>query len=214
MIGPGQFGLARDPSSRDPYLPRAVWPYPDEPGRGGFLVLPADAGRWEPRPGDCIDVLAPVGRPLDLGTARHILLVGEGTWTATLLAIAANALRLDREVALVFRADSSDSLPAHLLASEIEYHTDAGGPSAELVTWADRIIAAGSPDLYRALAIGMNASRYRVEPGVAHVLVDPLMPCGTGDCGACTVETRRGLALACMDGPFFDLSDLEYRRAR
>ena len=66
----------------------------------------------------------------------------------------------------------------------------------------------------RALADTIRAVRYRVEVGLARVLIDLPMPCGTGDCFACAVETRHGIQLACAGGPAFDLSEFENRRAR
>jgi len=102
---------------------------------------------------------------------------------------------------------------AHLLSPEIEYRTD-DALSAELILWADAVVASGSDELYRALADVIRAVRYRLELGFARVIVDAPMPCGTGACYACAVETARGVQLACADGPAFDLAMLENRRAR
>jgi hypothetical protein len=62
------------------------------------------------------------------------------------------------------------------------------------------------------LADTLRAARYRIEPGLTRVLIDLPMPCGTGECYACVVETRRGIQRACVDGPAFDLSALDNRR--
>jgi dihydroorotate dehydrogenase electron transfer subunit len=40
------------------------------------------------------------------------------------------------------------------------------------------------------------------------VLLTPPMPCGTGACQACAVQTRRGWKLACREGPLFPLAEL------
>jgi dihydroorotate dehydrogenase electron transfer subunit len=40
------------------------------------------------------------------------------------------------------------------------------------------------------------------------VLLEEVMPCGTGICYGCAVETRRGVRLVCKDGPRFDLRDV------
>ena len=47
----------------------------------------------------------------------------------------------------------------------------------------------------------------RVMPGrrFAQALVTPPMACGVGACQGCAVEMRRGIRLACTDGPVFDL---------
>ena len=212
----GQFALLRDPTTFDPYMRRTAWLHRIE-GASVALTLPAnDPLAARARPGDTLDALAPLGRAIELdANVRHVLLVGEGARAAPLIAIAERAVRQQREVVLVSRAASSnDLLPSHLLAPEVEYRTDPDALGAELVTWADAIVASGSEELYRTLADAIRAARYRVEVGLARVLIDLPMPCGTGDCFACAVETRHGIQLACADGPAFDLAEFENRRTR
>jgi dihydroorotate dehydrogenase electron transfer subunit len=163
------------------------------------------------RAGDWLDALAPLGVAVGLdANAQHLLLIGEGARITPLVALAENAIAQRREVVLVFRAGAAAEIfPAHWLAPEIEYRTDAGELGSELVAWADRIFASGSDEFYRSLIQAVRAARYRIEPGIAHALIDIPMPCGTGDCYACAVKTRHGVHLACADGPFFDLSELD-----
>jgi dihydroorotate dehydrogenase electron transfer subunit len=205
---PGQFALARDPSTFDPYLRRTMWLYRLERERGTFTLPAHDPLAARARIGDTLDLLAPIGRAVEFdANARHILLIGEGARLAPLLAIADSAISQQREVVLVWRG--ADAFPAHLLAPEIEYRTDASALGDELLTWADAIVASGTDELYRTLADSARAARYRLEPGLARVLIDLPMPCGTGDCYVCAVETRHGIQLACIDGPAFDLADLK-----
>lgn len=213
---PGQFALLRDPTTFDPYLRRTAWPYRIEAERVAFTVPSHDPLAARARAGDTLDLLAPLGRAIEFeASARHILLIGEGAHAARLIAIAESAIKQQREVVLVSRAAAVDEIfPAHLLAPEIEYRTDAEALGAELIAWADAIVASGSNEMDAALADVVRAARYRIEPGFARVLIDLPMPCGAGDCYACAVETRRGIQLACLDGPAFDLSALENRRAR
>jgi dihydroorotate dehydrogenase electron transfer subunit len=54
----------------------------------------------------------------------------------------------------------------------------------------------------------------RARPGpISHfaqvLLTDVPFACGVGACMSCAVEGERGLRLACIDGPVFDLKDLE-----
>jgi len=43
-------------------------------------------------------------------------------------------------------------------------------------------------------------------PREAQALVVTPMPCGgLADCGVCSVEVKRGMELACKDGPVFNL---------
>jgi len=226
---PGQFALLRDPTTFDPYLRRTAWLYRIDGTRVAFTLPANDPLAARARAGDTLDMLAPLGRAVEFdASARHILLVGEGARVATLIAIAENAIRQQREVVLVLRLhfaalpsavaqdsaqDASEVFPAHLLAPEIEYRTDSDALNTELIAWADTVVASGSDELRRGLADAIRAARYHIEPGFARGLIDLLMPCGTGDCFACAVETRHGIQRACVDGPWFDLAEFEQRRA-
>jgi dihydroorotate dehydrogenase electron transfer subunit len=208
---PGQFARLRDPMTFDPYLRRTAWFYRVDGGRVAWTLPEGDPLAARSRAGDMLDVLAPLGRAIELDpNARHVLLVGQAAHIAPLLAIAERAVLQQREVVLVGRA--AEAFPAHLLPPEIEYRTDPGAMGNELIKWADVIIASGSDELYHALADSVRAVHFQIEPGRVRVLIDVPMPCGTGDCYACAVETRRGIRLACVDGPLFDLSELGNRR--
>lgn len=208
---PGQFALVRDPSTFDPYLRRTAWLFRAVDGRVALTLDAKDPLARRARVDDWLDVLAPLGNAVGLAAnARHILLVGEGARLTPLIAIAENAIAQRREVVVISRAGSAaEILPAHLLAPEIEYRADVGELGSELAAWADCIYASGSSDLYRWLAPAVRGVRYRIEPGRVHALIDIPMPCGTGECYACAVKTRHGVQLACADGPFFDLSELD-----
>ena len=213
VLHPGQFALARDPSTLDPYLRRTMWLYRIQDERITFTLPVYDPLAVRARNGDIIDILGPLGRPVEFApSARHILLIGESVRIAPLFAIADNAIAQQREVVLACRG--ANILPAHLLAPEIEYRTDVSAFSPELIAWADAIVASGPGELYRVLADAVRVARYRLEAGLARVLIDLPMPCGTGDCYACAVDTRHGLQLACVDGPAFDLIDLENQSLR
>jgi dihydroorotate dehydrogenase electron transfer subunit len=210
---PGQFALAREPATLDPYLRRAIWLYRIGGERIAFTLSAFDPLATRARVGDTLDLLAPLGHAVEFdANARHILLIGEGARVAPLFAIADNAIAQQREVVLVCRG--ADILPAQLLAPEIEYRIDASAQTTELIAWADAIVASGPGELYRVLADTIRAARYRLGAGLARVLIDVPMPCGTGDCYACAVETRHGVQLACVDGPAFDLIDLENQSLR
>lgn len=209
---PGQFARLRDPLMFDPYLRRTAWFYRAD-GAQIALTLPVrDPLAVHARVGAALDVQAPLGRVMELDVnARHVLLIGQAARIAPLLAMAELAIAQQREVVLVGLA--AEDLPAQLLAPEIEYRSDTGALGDELARWADVIIASGSDEMYRAIADTLRGVRFHVEPGRMLVLIDVPLPCGTGDCYACAVETRRGLQLACVDGPLFDWGELENRRA-
>jgi dihydroorotate dehydrogenase electron transfer subunit len=214
-IHPGQFALARDPLTSDPYLRRTLWPYEITAGSITFALPSHDPLAQRTRAGDTIDVNAPFGRAIEFNAnVRRILLIGEDERLALLVAIAHDAIKRKLEVVLAAKCNlASDFFPPHLLSTEVEYRTEDTFNS-DLIAWADAIVASGSPEFYRMLANAIRDVRYLLEPGFAQVLVDLPMPCGVGICGACTIETGRGVRLACTDGPTFDLSELEDRRTR
>ena len=211
-IRPSQFALARDATTFDPYLRRTLWLYSIDSNRVAFTLAAHDPLASRARPGDLIDLLAPIGHTIDFAAhAKRMLLISEGTRALQLMATAHDAIVNKREV--VFTCIATDNFPIHLLSPEIEFRADAE-LNSELIAWADALVASGSSDLYRALGEAARAARYRLEPGFARVLIDLPMPCGTGACGACSVDTTRGVKFACVDGPAFDLVEFENRRAR
>lgn len=212
---PGQFALVRDPTTLDPYLRRTTWLYQIEGEHVALTLSSRELLVARARPGDTLDLLAPLGRAIEFdASARHIVLVGEGTRVAPLVAVAHNAIEQGCEVVLATRAASPPEVfPAHLLSAAIEYRTGSESLNAELIAWTDAIVASGSDELYRALADAVRAVRFRIEPGLVRVLIDRPMPCGTGACYACAVETQHGIRLACTDGPSFDLIEFENEKA-
>lgn len=213
---PGQFALVRDPVSFDPYLRRTAWFYRRDNGahtedtRVAFTLPTRDPLVQRTHVGDVMDVLAPLGRQIDFeASAQHILLLGEGYRVAPLLAVAESAVKQNRAVTLLTRGDP---FAAHLLPPEVEYRAEEA-PNAELIAWADTVIASGSDDWYRLIGETVRATRYRLEPGFLRVIVDLPMPCGIGACGACAVSSAsRRVRWACTDGPIFDWVELERAR--
>lgn len=209
-LRPGQCALIRDPASFDPYLRRVAWLYAIGDARVSFTLSARDPLVARTRVGDELDLLAPFGRALELDpNTRRVALLGEDTHIARLIALAHRAVAQGRAVVLAHNA-RAEMFPAYLLAPEIELRADAF--DAELLTWADAIVASGSDKFYRALADALRATRYRLEPGFARVLIEVAMPCGTGVCYACALDTARGIRRVCVDGPLFDLTQLELAR--
>jgi dihydroorotate dehydrogenase electron transfer subunit len=186
----------------DPYLRRTLWLYGSDDARVSFVINASDPLAQRARVGDILDVLAPLGRGVTFEPgAQHILLIGEGTRTTRLVAIAHEAVKLGREVVVLTRGEP---FPSHLLLPEIEYRADET-LSPELIAWADAIVASGAADFYRGLSDAIRATRYRIEPEFARRLLEMPMPCGIGICYACAADTSRGLKLVCADGPALDL---------
>lgn len=209
---PGQFALARDASTLDPYLRRTLWLYETQAEQVALTLDANDPLAIRARAGDILDVLAPLGRAVEFARdAKHILLIGEGARIMPLVAIAHDAVRHGCEVVLGCRPSSNEGaelFPHHLLSPEIEYRT-RDVESAELIAWADALILSGSSNLIRAVADALRVTRYSIEPGFARVMLEMPMPCGFGVCYACAVDTSRGVQLVCVDGPAIDLVELD-----
>ncbi len=209
-LRPGQFALVRDPAASDPYLRRTAWFFEADRERAALTLSSADPIARRARAGDWLDVLAPLGRPIEFAAGvRQLLLVGEGAGLARLVPIARHAITLGWAVVLVASAsDAGAALPAALLPPEVEYRAGLA-VETELIAWADTIIACGPAALYRSLADATRSVGLRLEPGRVRALIDLAMPCGTGACGACAVPAAGRPRLACVDGPTFDLAELE-----
>lgn len=211
-LRPGNFVLARDPTTFDPYLRRALYPLHIQGDQFQFALAASDPLAARIEIGATLDLLAPLGKPVAFdAAAQHILLAADGAPIAPLIFFARDAIAQGRAVLLITRGDA---FPTRHLLPEIEYRARAANETwldAETIAWADQIIASGSPAAYAQLADTIIQTRYRLQRGFARVWADAPMPCGIGDCWACAVETSRGFALACVDGPFFDLAELSAR---
>jgi NAD(P)H-flavin reductase len=81
----------------------------------------------------------------------------------------------------------------------------------DLLAWADAVCAVGSTAFYRALQTQVETVRLRPEANYLFGLVTPArIACGVGACMGCTLETKTGLKQACIDGPVFDLTGMEF----
>jgi dihydroorotate dehydrogenase electron transfer subunit len=191
-------------------LRRTLWLYDSDEARISFTLNAHDPLAQRLRAGDTLAVLAPLGRAISFGPGtHHILLICEGTHPIRLVAIAHEQVRLGREVVvLLVTAAAGGEEIAPLLAPEIELRTNTSVDS-ELIAWADGIVANGADDFYRELRQVILAERYRVQPGFARAVLEMSMPCGTGICYACAVDTSRGIKRLCLDGPVLDLADLK-----
>ena len=215
-----------------PMLPRPMSYHRLRPTQGGghdFAILFEVIGRgtqWLSRrqTGDRIFVYGPLGRGYAVRRgAGNLLLVAGGIGVAPLVWLADEQVARGRHVTLIQGARSADGLfPAHLLAPEVEVVavTEDGslgrrGLVTDLVpdylSWADQVFACGPNAMFSALAEvvrrieGEGARRRRKS---VQVLLEEVMPCGTGICYGCGIMTRRGVRLVCKDGPRFELRDV------
>jgi dihydroorotate dehydrogenase electron transfer subunit len=188
--------------------------------------------------GDTLELIAPIGNGFALDPAtRRLLLVGDAAHLAPLLALSHEASLKQVAVSLLVHtlalgAQQPDADTASLAAwlstllpLEVEYQltSDLAAVLLGLPGWADQLCASGDAAFFTLLKEQL-AREPRVLPpcqgkhardtgGVlpaafAQVIVAPPMACGSGACMGCAVETARGIRLACVDGPVFDLAEL------
>lgn len=108
--------------------------------------------------------------------------------------------------------------------ADISWFTDAPAPSLpaahelnplrllpEALSWADWIALEVSL-LHLPLLRGLlDLPPAQHLPVLGQVLILTPVPCaGHAECGVCSVPAQRGWKLACMDGPVFDLDELDW----
>jgi len=216
-IKPGQCLLARPKQMRidkswDPYL-RERW-YPVLASNS--IVTVEVRTRADYRPGDVIDVVAPVGNPLRFRAAlRNVLLVAYDTPPFPLLMTIPPLLGNNVSVTLVLLGSATD-YPTNHLPPEIEVirGDDPSDPLAwanqvTTIGWADQILAVVAPGDERAAFARLYTifDERRADLGSNYLfgVFQGVLPCGVGACDACLIHTDDGPRHACTEGPAFDL---------
>lgn len=215
----GQFLMVQCGEGLDPFLPRPYFATGAQSPDGCVDLLVAAIGKGSDwlagrRPGDTLQITGWCGRGVaPAPPTRHLLLGAAGIEVAALLLLIEQAVAGGLSVTLVTApAAGLPPYPPGLLPPEVEVEVAAdAGPAlaavlVERLGWADELFACGDEALLRAL----NAGRLRLQSRrpVWAQRWQPL-PCGTGLCMACPVETRRrSTRLLCVDGPWFELREL------
>ena len=215
----GQALLVRrhDQVGWDPYL-RELWiPVEMRPGRLTVELV----SQWLPAPGDVLDVLSPVGRPIPVRPRlQHLLLIAEDALPTPFILLARTLSGGGVAITLVLSGLAA-RYPLELLSPEVEVvRGDLGWPWPEQVQtlqWADQVLVL-APHYRQAEVYGRWLDRVQqVRPEVHpdHFLCGLFydrLACGAGACGACEVPGRdRGKPLlACTDGPALDLKKVVF----
>ncbi len=173
-----------------------------------------------------LDVLGPLGEPAHIPPGGHVVGVGGGFGSAALWCLMRELKeRGDRTtVILGARHDHLLLLIDELreVCDNLELCTDDGSVGFKgLVTERlqqlidgdgpgkpDHVIAIGPMPMMRAVA---NTTRDTGIP--TQVSMDPLMIDGTGMCGCCRVTVGEEVKFACVDGPLFDASKVDFDEA-
>ena len=178
---------------------------------------------------EILDLVGPLGSPVDLPAGAHVVGVGGGFGSAALLCLMRELRAQGSRTTAIVGARTRDLL---ILVDElagvcdaVEICTDDGSAGmqgfvtqrlAQLIAGEgpgrpDHVVAIGPMVMMRAVA-----ETTRPEGIPTLVSMDPLMVDGTGMCGGCRVIVDGVSKFACVDGPIFDAHlvdfDLAIRR--
>lgn len=176
--------------------------------------------------GDCIqDVTGPLGHPTEMGEGTWIV-IGGGVGLAIAFPVARQLVATGHEVHAIMGARTKDLLLLEeqfrtiLDDNHIHITTDDGSYGEQGVVTApeERLIQAGKAD--RIFCVGpvpmmkfatLTAQKYGI-PIIASL--NPIMVDGTGMCGCCRVEIDGETKFACVDGPDFDATKVDWNDLR
>jgi len=172
---------------------------------------------------EILDIVGPLGVPVDIAPGGHVVGVGGGFGSAALLCLMKElAARGDTTTAIVGARNKdllilTDELRG--ICTNLEICTDDGSAGfkgfvtqrlAQLIEGdgpgrPDTVIAIGPMVMLRAIADATRAPKVRTL-----VSLDPLMVDGTGMCGGCRVSVGGETRFACVDGPVFDGHQVDF----
>ena len=175
---------------------------------------------------DILDLVGPLGMPLKIPAAGHIVGIGGGFGAAALLCLMRElSARGDRTTIIVGAREKGLLILLDELAGvcdDLELCTDDGSAGlkgfvterlAQLIDGdgpgrPDSVVAIGPMPMMRAVT---ETTRDQGIPTL--VSLDPLMIDGTGMCGGCRVTVNNEVKFACVDGPFFDAHEVDFEEA-
>jgi hypothetical protein len=212
-IQPGQSLLVRRGKTWQPYLREQWWPVYIT--RDTLVVERPGDERYEP--GEVLDVLGPVGKYyMYRRSLRHVLLLAYDTMPTALLAMIPLLLNNQTSVTLALLGDARWYETTHLPPQVEVLH---GGGNLEwenqvmTVGLADQVFAVVRPDdelrRFGELWTLFNSLRADLPKYYLFGVFQSVLPCGAGACSACMLRMKETTALICIDGPAFDLAQVE-----
>lgn len=172
-------------------------------------------------PGDAIrDIAGPLGKPSEIRHYGSVAILAGGFGAAALLPIAQALAAAGNTLYSVVGARSADFLMFHRELAEVSEKTivmtDDGSAGTKGFVIDGLSALASETKLDHAYAIGpaimMKFTALTcVELGIpVTVSLNPIMVDGTGMCGSCRVEVAGQTRFACVDGPEFDGSAVNW----
>jgi len=170
-----------------------------------------------------LDVVGPLGNPVDLPHGGHVIGMGGGFGAAALLCLMKDLTKRGDKTTIIMGARRQDLLllvdELRAACNNLELCTDDGSVGfkgfvtqrlAQLIAGEgpgrpDHVVAIGPMMMMRAVA-----EATRTEKIHTLVSMDPLMVDGTGMCGGCRVTVNGESKFACVDGPCFDAHQVDF----
>ena len=167
------------------------------------------------------DVVGPLGQPTEMGPGVWAVL-GGGVGLAIAYPVARQLVQTGHEVHCIIGARTKELLlledQFRALVGDDHLHitTDDGswGEKGVVTAPLDRLLSAGAVD--QIFCVGpvpmmkfstMTASKYGTPITAS---LNPIMVDGTGMCGCCRVEIDGKTKFACVDGPDFDATKVNW----
>ena len=172
--------------------------------------------------GDVIlDLCGPLGRPTSIKKQGTVACVGGGTGIAALHHIAKGNFQAGNKVVSVIGARSKDLLlfkpELEKISHEVLVSTDDGSMGHKgMVTEVLKEYLDRDPDVKEVIGVGpvpMMRSVARVaQPYGIRTLVslNSIMVDGIGMCGSCRVNVGGEIRFACVEGPEFEASQVDF----
>jgi len=175
---------------------------------------------------EILDLVGPLGMPLEIPVEGHIVGIGGGFGAAALLCLMRELRQRGDTTTIINGAREKDLLILNEELAEVcdnlELCTDDGSEGfhgfvterlAQLIEGdgpgrPDMVVAIGPMPMMRAVT---ETTRGKDIPTL--VSLDPLMIDGTGMCGGCRVTVNNEVKFACVDGPFFDAHQVDFEEA-
>jgi len=167
------------------------------------------------------DLAGPLGEPVPLRDSGHVVCVGGGFGAGAMLTVLKGLKPMATRTSAIVGARTAELV---ILQDRLEAAADAvyvctddgsAGYKGFVTGKLEEMIEQGEP-IDQVLAIGpMMMMRAVAGVTVPHeiptlVSLDPIMIDGTGMCGACRVTVGGKTMFACVDGPFFDASEINF----
>ena len=218
-VKPGQFVMLRISPTFDPLLRRPFGIYNIK--EGGVEILYRVVGKGtslmsQLKRGDRVDVLGPLGNGFELTEDKDYLMVAGGMGIVPFYMVAKELLRMGKTPRLLFGVRKEEELiladDLKGLGAEAEFTVQErdGKVVTELLESKDiagkHVLACGPEGMLEKVASICEAKG--VE---SFVSLETSMACGMGVCMGCSVETKEGYRLACVDGPVFNVRELKWK---